>query len=330
MKILIIKLKYRFRLLVYKLLFKIGFEKLLLKNRYGECIIVFHGIDKIGETKYNSRFISKDNFEELMQYFKENYNIISLNDFYAKKFKKDTLNIAITFDDGYENNYKYAIPILKKLNFPATFFITTIHDKCNFLWADFIDLVSAISTKKNVLFLGDLYKRNTRKEFVHQNKSLKDKCKYLEYNEIEKLYPLFKEEWNYITQHHYNDYYQLMNLNQIQEISKNSLFTIGSHGYYHTNLNCISFENACLEIQKSKQKIEEICQIKCNSFAFPFGTYSTELITNCKTQNFNQILLVDYNSSTDKLDETLKPRFGINPYISKKLQLLFLLKGTYI
>jgi len=38
-------------------------------------------------------------------------------------FKKDSF--AITFDDGYEDNFQYALPILKKYNCSATFFICT-------------------------------------------------------------------------------------------------------------------------------------------------------------------------------------------------------------
>jgi len=328
MKNILLKIKYYLNLMVYSLLFKIGFKKKLLKNRYGEHILVFHGIDKKGETKYNSRFISQKYFEELIMHFSKNYNLISLDDFYAKKFKENTLNIAITFDDGYENNYKYAIPVLKKHHVPVTFFITTIPEKYNFLWADFIDLVSVINKKNSVSFQGNVYVKK-KNEFVFKNTSLKQKCKYLEFDQIEKLFDIFKDEWNFIKQNDFTDYYKLMSKEQIIEINNNSLFNIGSHGVYHTNLAVINIDNAKKEILNSKEYLEKICTTTYNTFAFPFGTSTNELIDYCKTLELDKILLVDYQNEKDKLDGKLKNRFGINPYISKELQLLFLLKGSY-
>ena len=44
-------------------------------------------------------------------------------DFLEKNKKPPERSLIITFDDGWKNQYRYAFPILKKYNFPATFFI---------------------------------------------------------------------------------------------------------------------------------------------------------------------------------------------------------------
>ena len=50
--------------------------------------------------------------------------------------------MAITFDDGYENWYTLAFPIIKKLKVPVSFFISTNQANYSFLWSDFIDIAS--------------------------------------------------------------------------------------------------------------------------------------------------------------------------------------------
>ncbi|WP_299887510.1 polysaccharide deacetylase family protein [uncultured Lacinutrix sp.] len=323
------RIKYRLGLIYKTILFKLGLGKSLLKNRYGERILVFHGIDSYGETKLNSRFISKLFFEEFIKYITTHYNIISLDDYYNKKFKKNTLNIAITFDDGYLNNYKYAVPILEKHNVPACFYITTIHKKAPYLWADFLDIISFNTQKKDVFFEQKSYKKNNKNEFVNNGMSLKNIAKTLPYDTIKLMYEIFNDDWNALPPKQFEDYWKLMNKKQIKEISKNPLFTIGAHGETHVSLTDIPLEEAKREILTSKQQLELICEQPITEFAFPFGYYNHETAKYCEDIGFKKLLLVDYNTKNDAKNETWKNRFVMNPYISLEQQLACLLKGSY-
>ena len=303
-------------------------DKYLLKNRYGERIVVFHGIDLNGNTKYNSRFVSKDYFENFIKYILTHFNVISLSDYYNKKFKPNTLNIAITFDDGYLNNYTYALPILKKYKVPASFYITTIHNLKDYLWADYLDLVSYHTSKRDLLFKGDVYRKNSKNEFMHNDTSLKSKCKSLRYEELIELYELFQEEWTEIAQET-EDYWKLMDNHQLKEIANDSLFNVGAHGKTHANLEILEIEEAISELEESKEYLESVCDINIKEFAFPFGYYNNSLVEQCKKMGYEKILLVDYHDVSDTNDESLKNRFVINPHISMKHQLACLLKGSY-
>ena len=90
-------------------------------------ILMYHSIEK------NSDVLSIDlkNFEKQMKYMKSNnFKTISFDDL-NKEFK-DEKNFIITFDDGYENVYYNALPILKKYNFTATcFFVSGYIGKYN-------------------------------------------------------------------------------------------------------------------------------------------------------------------------------------------------------
>src|SRR5438874_6071150 len=66
-------------------------------------------------------------FEARMRWVKENFKVLALPEA-VQRLRDDTLPkraLAITFDDGYADNYRVALPILKRLELPATFFIAT-------------------------------------------------------------------------------------------------------------------------------------------------------------------------------------------------------------
>jgi len=63
-----------------------------------------------------------------MEYLSKNYNVLPLDELIdaiksGRKLRDYTC--AITFDDGWQDNYKNAFPVLKKYHLPATIFITT-------------------------------------------------------------------------------------------------------------------------------------------------------------------------------------------------------------
>jgi peptidoglycan/xylan/chitin deacetylase (PgdA/CDA1 family) len=71
--------------------------------------------------------VSPAMFEAQMEYLSENYRVISLEQM-LQSFETDHAppkrSVVITFDDGWRDNYVYAFPILRKLNLPATIFLS--------------------------------------------------------------------------------------------------------------------------------------------------------------------------------------------------------------
>lgn len=74
-----------------------------------------------------SLFVTPENFNRQMKYLKDKkYNVISLNEFVDKIADGKKINrriVVVTIDDGYQDVYLYAYPILKKYGFPATVFL---------------------------------------------------------------------------------------------------------------------------------------------------------------------------------------------------------------
>lgn len=131
----------------------------------GKRIIMYHGIDSRGCKEFNLRHVGVGDFEKQIKYFKKYYHIISLENYFNEDFNKNQITIAITFDDGYANNFKYALPVLLKYKVPATFFITGLnHAGYNILWPDFIEIAATL-IDKNIKIEDELFVKRENKWF---------------------------------------------------------------------------------------------------------------------------------------------------------------------
>ena len=99
---------------------------LYARAQYVVPVIMYHKIDADSQTSRLS--VSLESFKSQMCFLKNNhYNVVKLEDLagIVKENRFPSKTIAITFDDGYENNCLNAYPILRELGLHATIFIIT-------------------------------------------------------------------------------------------------------------------------------------------------------------------------------------------------------------
>ncbi len=296
------------------------------KGKY--LILLYHGIVPKNNLKFNLRFIEKKDFYQQIKLISNKFNLVSLNDIYKDNLDPERLNIAITFDDGYKNNYSIAAEILKEFNTPATFFITTVKKEgYPYLWADYLDITSYYGHGKLKIDNIEFYKKH---EFISdKNETLKQICKKTGFDFKQKMIKELSRWENNLYSHDNRNYWELMDENEINELSKDNLFTIGSHGLFHNSLESVSLNEASDEFSESKLFLEKITGKEVEYFAYPDGSYNSDLIEEAEKIGYKYQLLVEYRYD-DKNDHRLKERFGINPFLNPKSQIKYISYGKYL
>ncbi|HEY6359795.1 MAG TPA: polysaccharide deacetylase family protein [Vicinamibacterales bacterium] len=101
-----------------------GLDALLVGD--AAVIVTFHRVHD-GAAPSDSLTVSVQMFESYCCYFKRWFRVVPLRTL-VDRLKTGRLagrELAITFDDGYLDNFENAAPVLERLSLPATFFVVT-------------------------------------------------------------------------------------------------------------------------------------------------------------------------------------------------------------
>lgn len=230
-------------------------------------------------------------FMEQMKWLKSNFNIWSEQNFLDFKNQTELLTenylnsdstlefkslhngpiAAVTFDDGYEDNYRLAFPILKNLGIPAIFFIPTEAIETRQLsWWDHISYIVKKSPRSVFTFRGKTYLTG---EMAAQSVS-EILSKYRSCSASEKEY--FIPELLEVTRSRLPSYEeqceQMLTWEQIKEVSKCG-FGIGAHTHTHSILSQLSPAEQFAELEQSKVILESRLDKPISSLAYPCGQY---------------------------------------------------------
>jgi len=118
-------------------------------------VLMYHRLDVLNAKERRNRLlrdltVSPENFAKQMKYLEDQgFTVLSARDVAAAVRDHEPLpgrSVVVTFDDGYEDAYAHALPILRKYGIPATIFLVTssVGEPGHLSWAE----VSAMSAAK--------------------------------------------------------------------------------------------------------------------------------------------------------------------------------------
>jgi peptidoglycan/xylan/chitin deacetylase (PgdA/CDA1 family) len=310
---------------------QLGMNRSWFKKAKGARILVYHGICRTDPLRFNSLFVTQNTFESHLQFYKKYFNVVSLSDFYGQRYDPDKFTVCLSFDDGFANNYEYALPLLQEYQLPATFFITAIRaEGYDILWNDFLSIVTHYGPH-TLEYRNEKYIKTTAGRYVlnTDGKALVDMLRHTGFPAKKEMMNELAPVVDFKSSPQEKDYWCQMTPAQIRELSASPLVTIGCHGYYHNDLAKIPLNLAKEELTDSKKFLEKTIGKEIRALAFPYGSYTQELREYAKQIGFDQLLATDFLFPEDAHDTTLRERLTINPYITVINQMYATVRGHY-
>jgi peptidoglycan/xylan/chitin deacetylase (PgdA/CDA1 family) len=93
--------------------------------RHAAIVVAFHRIQDADDSDTLS--VGPEMFERYCRFFRRHFHVVPLRKLVEALERRAPVGrkLAITFDDGYLDNFQNAAPILEQLSLPATFFVVS-------------------------------------------------------------------------------------------------------------------------------------------------------------------------------------------------------------
>lgn len=296
----------------------LGIDKLLLARKKNSLLVVnFHGVRSKTHTTINNRHIPVAEFEKIIVYLAKNFSIVPLSELMRLKQTgtvPDQKTLALTFDDGYLNNFENALPILKKHQVPATFYVISagLQDDTFMAWPDALDLYLRYNHQQHIQL-------NQHTFLAPDFKTANDELALAEYlKTLGADTPQQVDDWikNKPELHkkrkEHAELLQLVTATQLKHYANEPLLEIGSHSHSHLCMAYISEAAAIEEFTRSKALLEACIEKPVQTFAFPDGSYQPQSIDLALKCGYTTICAVTYKTPSDYHHPNLVRRFTIS------------------
>ena len=307
-----------------------GFYERTYREARGERMLIYHGICEKDHTRFNPIFLTAKMFEEHLRYFKKYFQVVSLAEYMEGPAADNAFRVCLSFDDGFANNHRFVLPLLKKYNVPAVFFITAAR-ACGeeILWNDFLNMFTKYGPAK-IEWNSVEYKRNRFRRYVNeQGIALADELRkeplVVKHAMIEK----FSRQFDYRKNENDRVYWQLLSETEIREMSDCPLVTIAAHSLCHNDLRYLKADEAEADFRESGKWLESITGKPVQAYAFPYGAYSTSLADQAVRTGYKYLLAADELLPGDVENKIRRKRMTVNPFINIHQQMHAIIRGTY-
>lgn len=289
--------------------------RLWKRPEHSGLVLMYHRVAEGGTDPW-SLCVSPTHFAEHLEVLRSGGHPLKLHQI-ASPLKRGRLKrrtLALTFDDGYADNFHAARPLLERHEVPATFFITTgvVVDREHELWWDELDrLLLQPGTLPDVIrLILDGRERTWRLgESAHYDEaafrrhkrwtaeSAAPTARHALFLELwQHLYPLSEPDKQSILEAlrletgagiGVRPTHRAMSGREIAEVGRAGLFEIGAHSVTHPPLPERPPAQQRGEIEGSKAFLEDVLGERVVSFSYPHGKCADATVAAVRDAGFN-------------------------------------------
>lgn len=270
-------------------------RKILLRFCHGLSILMYH---RVTHSSLDPQLltVTPERFAEHVAFLKKTGRLLTMGQFEDILQKSGSFpprSTLITFDDGYADNYKEALPILEQAGAEAFFFISTgnIGTRKEFWWDNLerIFIVNQTPKQLSIRVAGKTYDLPTDNPY---NRAIA----YRQFHKILKPLDLDTREkiidsllaWASLSLDG-RETHRSMTKEEVKLLSESRAVHIGAHTKNHVMLSSLSREKQKTEMATAKESLENITGKTVDYFSYPFGdknSYTKETIRICRELGF--------------------------------------------
>ncbi len=188
-----------------------------------------------------------------------------------------TLNrrvIALTFDDGYQNNVTTALPILERHGFPATVFpVSGVIDRRTTIWPSRINAAISACQRQSVEVLERVFPLSTKADRVLASRTLQALTKSVFPDDPAKGAEVVERACGTANDPEFErDHdFAILDTASIRTAAATGLIEFGAHTVTHPILSTLNDRALEQEIHDSVERVAEAAGQRCHLFAYPNG-----------------------------------------------------------
>jgi peptidoglycan/xylan/chitin deacetylase (PgdA/CDA1 family) len=250
---------------------------LLSRLHFGQlAILTYHGVVDALPSIPDPCMVRTDDFRSQMQFLQKHFEVLPLDEAVARCRDRRVQRpiVAITFDDGYQNNHDLALPILEKLGIPATIFVSTAFlGTDTTIWTGLLHHAFSVTRLPRLEWRGQQWPLDTLEARIDCLRQLKSQIKSQPqaslFATVGELTQLLTGEDRIALD--VSSPYRMLDAPSLQRLANSDCIQLGAHTHQHFILSRIERELQRSEIQICKQRVESLTSKPCRSFAYPNG-----------------------------------------------------------